>query len=58
MEYIHGDKGGAISSSAKSAPDKNDEHFCWMLWHEMGHFYAINSEVTDLHHYNDPGRDG
>lgn len=55
MEYIHGDKGGAILIRQNLLPDKNDEHFCWMLWHELGHFYAINSELTDLHHYNDPG---
>lgn len=55
MEYIHGDKGGVILIRQNLIPDKNDEHFCWMLWHELGHFYAINSERTDLHHYNDPG---
>lgn len=55
MEYIHGDKGYAILIRQNLLPDKNDEHFCWMLWHELGHFYAINSELNDLHHYNDPG---
>lgn len=55
MEYIHGDKGGAILVRQNLIPDKNDEHFCWMFWHELGHFYAINSETTDLHRYNDPG---
>ena len=55
MEYIHGDKGYAILIRQNLIPDKSDEHFCWLYWHELGHFYAINSEVTDLHHYNDPG---
>lgn len=55
MEYIHGDKGGAILIRQNLIPDKNDEHFCWMFWHELGHFYAINSETTDLHRYNNPG---
>lgn len=55
MEYIHGDNGGAILIRQDLIPDDNDEHFCWMFWHELGHFYAINSELTNLHHYNDPG---
>lgn len=55
MEYIHGERGYAILIRQNLLPDKNDEHFCWMLWHELGHFYAINSELTDLHHYNNPG---
>lgn len=55
MEYIHGDKGYAILIRQNLIPDKNDEHFCWLYWHELGHFYAINTEVTDLHHYSDPG---
>ena len=55
MEYIHGDNGGAILIRQNLLPDKNDEHFCWLLWHEFGHFYAINSEPEGLYHYNDPG---
>ncbi len=55
MEYIHGDKGYAILIRQNLIPDNNDEHFYWLYWHELGHFYAINSEVTHLHHYNDPG---
>ncbi|MBR1382411.1 MAG: hypothetical protein IJ555_15385 [Ruminococcus sp.] len=55
MEYIHGAKGGAIMIRHNLLPDDNDEHFCWCLWHELGHFYAINSEKTDLHRYSTPG---
>ena len=55
MEYILGEKGDAILIRQNLLPDDSDEHFCWFFWHELGHFYAINSEVTDLHHYNDPG---
>ncbi len=55
MEYIHGNKGYAILIRQNLLPDKSDEHFCWLYWHELGHFYAINSEKTDLHRYNDPG---
>lgn len=55
MEYIHGNKGYAILIRQNLLPDKNFEHFCSMLWHELGHFYAIISEITDLHRYNDPG---
>ena len=55
MEYILGEKGHAILIRQNLLPDDSDEHFCWFFWHELGHFYAINSEVTDLHHYNDPG---
>ena len=55
MEYIHGDHGSAILIRQNLIPDKNDEHFCWMLWHELGHFYAINSEISNLHRYSDPG---
>ena len=32
-----------------------DKDLCWFFWHELGHFYAINSEKTNLHHYSDPG---
>ena len=55
MEYIHGDAGYAILIRQNLILDKNDEHFCWILWHELGHFYAINTEPSGLYHYNDPG---
>lgn len=55
MEYIHGEKGNAILIRQNLIPDSNDEHFCWFFWHELGHFYAINSEKTNLHRYSDPG---
>ena len=55
MEYIHGDKGGAILIRQNLLPDKDAEHFCLFLWHELGHFYAINTEKDNLHRYNDPG---
>ncbi len=35
MEYIHGDKDYAILIRQNLLPDKNDEHFCWMFWHEL-----------------------
>lgn len=54
MEYIHGNTGNAILIRQDLLPDENDEHFCWMYWHELGHFYAISSEITNLHRYNDP----
>lgn len=55
MEYIHGDKGNAILIRQNLIPDKNEDHFCGMFWHEFGHFYAINSESTPFYHYSDPG---
>ena len=55
MEYIHGDDGYAILIRQNLIPSKDDEHFCQMLWHELGHFYAINTEPPGLYHYNDPG---
>ena len=55
MEYILGEKGHAILIRQNLLPDSNDERFCWYFWHELGHFYAINSEKTNLHHYSDPG---
>lgn len=30
-------------------------HFEHFFWHELGHFYAINAETDNLHHYNAPG---
>ena len=55
MEYIHGDKGYAILIRQNLISDRDEDHFDSMLWHELGHFYAINSERTDLKHYSDPG---
>jgi len=55
IEYIHGEKGYAILIRQNLLYDNNDEHFCWLYWHELGHFYAINLETADLHRYNDPG---
>lgn len=55
MEYIHGRKGGAILIRQNLLPSKNDEHFALFFWHELGHFYAINSETDNFHHYSDPG---
>ena len=54
MEYIHGDKGYAILIRQNLLPDNNVDHFCEMLWHELGHFYAINSESSPFYHYSDP----
>lgn len=54
MEYIHGEKGGAILIRQNLLPDNSERNFCWFLWHELGHWYAINSEKNDLHRYNNP----
>lgn len=55
MENIHGDKGYAILIRQNLLPDQNEDHFCGMFWHELGHFYAINSKSTVFYHYSDPG---
>lgn len=62
MEYIHGSKGGVIlirrellGEFAHSGEKMLYYYFSHFLWHELGHFYAINSETTDLHCYNSPG---
>ena len=55
MEYIHGDKGYAILIRQNLIPDQYEDHFFGMFWHELGHFYAINSESTPFYHYSDPG---
>ena len=55
MEYIHGANGYAILIRQELVSDANDEHFYKMYWHELGHFYAINTEDPSLHHYSDPG---
>lgn len=61
MEYIHGEKGGAILIRQNLLPNdssgtniNNEQNFCWYFWHELGHWYAINSEKDNLHRYNDP----
>lgn len=54
MEYIHGEKGGAILIRQNLLPDNSEKNFGWFLWHELGHWYAINTEKDDLHRYNDP----
>ena len=54
MEYIHGEKGGAILIRQNLLPNDSEQNFCWFLWHELGHWYAINSEKDDLHRFNDP----
>ena len=54
MEYIHGEKSGAILIRQNLLPDDSEKAFCWFLWHELGHWYAINAEKDNLHRYNDP----
>lgn len=54
MEYIHGEKGGAILIRQNLLPDNSEKNFGWFLWHELGHWYAINTEKDNLHRYNDP----
>jgi len=54
MEYIHGEKGSAILIRQNLITDNNEQTFCWFLWHELGHWYAISSEENNLHRYNDP----
>ena len=62
MEYIHGEIGNAILIRREliaDLPVQDDYelhiHFEHFFWHELGHFYAINSETNDLHRYNHPG---
>mgnify|MGYP006988867410 CR=1 FL=1 len=58
LEYIHGDKGNAILIQSNAIPAipretaYNKEFFQHLLWHELGHFYAINSEPDNLHRFN------
>lgn len=54
MEYIHGETGSSILIRQNLLPDDNEQTFFWFLWHELGHWYAINSEKDNLHRYNDP----
>ncbi len=62
MEYIHGENGNSILIRREiiaNLPVQDDYelhiHFEHFFWHELGHFYAINSETNDLHRYNHPG---
>lgn len=50
MEYIHGDKGDAILIYQKHC--LNDlKDFQHTLWHELGHFFAVSSETSNLFRY-------
>ena len=61
MELIHGDLGDAILirqpyiASLRESPMAHTL-FQRFLWHELGHYYAINCECSteDLHRFNDP----
>lgn len=58
LEYIHGEKGYAILVIEDRVPMSghtayDQEFFMHCLWHELGHFYAISTEETDLHRFND-----
>ncbi|MCQ2417985.1 MAG: hypothetical protein MJ071_09305 [Oscillospiraceae bacterium] len=60
MEMIHGENGDAIIISQTKLQILNDDpeclrHFFLYFWHEMGHFYAINKEKTDLHRFCNQG---
>ena len=60
MELICGKKGYAILIQQKAVPTLNqdpraDYFFYRFLWHELGHYYAIIAETTDLHRFNNPG---
>ncbi len=61
MEYIHGENGNAILIRRELIADLpvHSEHelrihFEHFFWHELGHFYAINTETDNLHRYNAP----
>lgn len=57
MELVHGENGDAIiirQLALNELLKHNDNAFhgfCIMFWHEMGHFYAITKEKTDLHRF-------
>ena len=55
MEYLHGENAGAILIRQDLLPDEEKNHFFQILWHEMGHFYAIAAETENFQHYADPG---
>lgn len=49
MEYLHGDRGNAIIVYQRRFNNRGwernaKERFQHMLWHELGHFYAVSSE--------------
>lgn len=58
MELIHGSNGDAIiirEALLRDFPKLSEFGFQHMLWHELGHYYAINNECaeSDLHRLND-----
>ncbi len=58
METIHGELGNAILISQTKIQDLDGNHlafhyFCLFFWHEMGHFYAIKNEKTNMHRFFD-----
>ena len=50
MEYLHGENAGAILIRQDLLPDEEKNHFFQILWHEMGHFYAIAAETENFQH--------
>ena len=55
MEYLHGNRTGAILIRQDILPDDDYMHFCQLFWHELGHFYAISAEEDNFQHYAAPG---
>lgn len=55
MEYIHGETGDAILIRRELLADIDNLglHFNHLFWHELGHFYAINTESDEIHRYHD-----
>ncbi len=58
MEMIRGESGDAILISQTKLQDLNNNRyafhqFCLFFWHEMGHFYAIKNEKTNMHRFFD-----
>ncbi len=58
MEMIHGELGDAILISQTKLQDLESNnlafhYFCLFFWHEMGHFYAIKNEKTNMHRFFD-----
>lgn len=56
MEMIHGGNGDAILIQQKLILDPERfkdarRDFIHQLWHELGHFFAINAETTNLFRY-------
>ena len=55
LEYIHGDKGGAVLIRLDQLPKAVPfDRFLHFYWHELGHFYAINADPYNLDRFNDP----